>query len=74
MALAGHSAQHAMLFNSPEFILGFLPIALGGFFLLGRLAGPVWALRWLVAASLFFYAALARDADILSRNSVYYQL
>ena len=27
----------------------------GGFFLLARLAGSVWALRWLVAASLFFY-------------------
>jgi alginate O-acetyltransferase complex protein AlgI len=44
-----------MLFNSPEFILGFLPVALGGFFLLGRAAGPRWALGWLVAASLFFY-------------------
>ena len=44
-----------MLFNSPEFVLGFLPLALAGFFLAGRLGGPRWALRWLVAASLFFY-------------------
>ena len=44
-----------MLFNSPQFVLGFLPVALAGFFLTGRLAGSVWALRWLVAASLFFY-------------------
>ncbi len=44
-----------MLFNSPEFILGFLPVALGGFFLLGRLAGARAALLWLIAASLFFY-------------------
>jgi alginate O-acetyltransferase complex protein AlgI len=44
-----------MLFNSPEFILGFLPIALGGFFLFGRLGGTRWALLWLIAASLFFY-------------------
>jgi alginate O-acetyltransferase complex protein AlgI len=44
-----------MLFNSPEFVLGFLPVALGGFFLAGRLGGPRWALRWLIAASLFFY-------------------
>jgi alginate O-acetyltransferase complex protein AlgI len=46
--------QHAMLFNSPEFVLGFLPIALGGFFLAGRVGGTRWALRWLVGASLFF--------------------
>jgi D-alanyl-lipoteichoic acid acyltransferase DltB (MBOAT superfamily) len=44
-----------MLFNSPEFVLGFMPIALAGFFLAGRIGGPRWALRWLVAASLFFY-------------------
>jgi alginate O-acetyltransferase complex protein AlgI len=44
-----------MLFNSPEFVLGFLPIALGGFFLAGRVGGTRWALRWIVAASLFFY-------------------
>ena len=44
-----------MLFNSPEFVLGFLPIALAGFFLSGRFGGQRWALRWLVAASLFFY-------------------
>jgi alginate O-acetyltransferase complex protein AlgI len=44
-----------MLFNSRAFIFAFLPACLGGFFLLGRVAGPVWALRWLVAASLFFY-------------------
>ncbi len=44
-----------MLFNSPEFVLGFLPIALGGFFLLGRLAGSRAALLWLIAASFFFY-------------------
>jgi alginate O-acetyltransferase complex protein AlgI len=44
-----------MLFNSQEFVLGFLPVCLAGFFLLGRFAGREWALRWLVAASLFFY-------------------
>ncbi len=43
-----------MLFNSPPFLVGFLPVALGGFYLLGRL-GTQWALRWIVAASLFFY-------------------
>ena len=45
-----------MLFNSPEFVLGFLPLALAGFFLAGRVGGTHWALRWLVAASLFFYS------------------
>ena len=44
-----------MLFHSQEFVLGFLPACLAGFFLLGRIAGPRWALRWLLAASLFFY-------------------
>ena len=44
-----------MLFSSQAFVLGFLPVCLAGFFLLGRLAGPAWALRWLLAASLFFY-------------------
>jgi alginate O-acetyltransferase complex protein AlgI len=44
-----------MLFNSPEFVLAFLPVALGGFFLAGYIGGPRWALYWLVVASLFFY-------------------
>jgi alginate O-acetyltransferase complex protein AlgI len=44
-----------MLFHSRVFIFAFLPVCLGGFFLLGRTVGAVWALRWLVAASLFFY-------------------
>ena len=34
-----------MLFNSQEFVLGFLPVCLAGFFLLGRFAGREWALR-----------------------------
>jgi alginate O-acetyltransferase complex protein AlgI len=44
-----------MLFNSPEFVLGFLPAALAGFFLLGRIAGRDWAMRWLLVTGLFFY-------------------
>jgi alginate O-acetyltransferase complex protein AlgI len=44
-----------MLFNSQIFVLGFLPIALCGYFLLGRLGGVRQALIWLIAASLFFY-------------------
>jgi alginate O-acetyltransferase complex protein AlgI len=44
-----------MLFNSPEFVLAFLPVALAGFFLAGRLGGTRWALCWLVCTSLFFY-------------------
>ena len=50
-----HSRPHAMLFNTPQFVLGFLPVALAGFFLAGRVGGTRWALCWLVAASLFFY-------------------
>ncbi|MEI6546908.1 MAG: MBOAT family protein, partial [Burkholderiales bacterium] len=43
-----------MLFNSLEFILGFLPITLIGFFLLGRI-GQTPAIAWLFGASLVFY-------------------
>lgn len=44
-----------MLFNSYPFLFGFLPVTLAGFWLLGeRKRG--WALAWLTAASLLFYA------------------
>jgi alginate O-acetyltransferase complex protein AlgI len=45
-----------MMFHTTAFIVGFLPICLTGFFTLGRFFGTAWALRWLVASSLFFYA------------------
>jgi alginate O-acetyltransferase complex protein AlgI len=45
-----------MMFHTTAFILGFLPICLTGFFTLGRCFGATWALRWLIASSLFFYA------------------
>src|SRR5580692_2412409 len=44
-----------MLFNSYEFIFGFLPVTLFGFYILGARRRE-WALLWLTAASLFFYA------------------
>ncbi len=44
-----------MLFNSNEFILGFLPLAVLGFYLFGRFS-RTGALAWLVLASIFFYA------------------
>ena len=43
-----------MLFNSWIFLLGFLPVTLAGFFLLGR-RSPVIGAAWLAGASLFFY-------------------
>jgi D-alanyl-lipoteichoic acid acyltransferase DltB (MBOAT superfamily) len=43
-----------MLFNSYEYLIYFLPLSLAVYFLLGRKAS--WAVGWLVAASLFFYA------------------
>ncbi|GET36709.1 MBOAT family O-acyltransferase [Microseira wollei] len=45
-----------MLFNSPEFILMFLPVTLVIFFTLGRLRYNRVAIAALVAASLFFYS------------------
>jgi alginate O-acetyltransferase complex protein AlgI len=44
-----------VLFNSYEFILGFLPVVAVIYFLVGA-ASRTWALRWLMLASLFFYA------------------
>jgi D-alanyl-lipoteichoic acid acyltransferase DltB (MBOAT superfamily) len=44
-----------MLFNSYEFILAFLPVAVVTFFLVAR-TSRTWALRWLMLVSLFFYA------------------
>jgi D-alanyl-lipoteichoic acid acyltransferase DltB (MBOAT superfamily) len=44
-----------VLFNSYEFLFGFLPVTLVGFFALG-LASRGLAFSWLVAASLGFYA------------------
>src|SRR2546430_14808854 len=44
-----------MLFNSYEFILVFLPAAVGIYYAVGPGRRP-WALAWLIAASLFFYA------------------
>jgi D-alanyl-lipoteichoic acid acyltransferase DltB (MBOAT superfamily) len=44
-----------MLFNSSEFILVFLPVALAGYFAFARL-GVRFAAAWLTSVSLFFYA------------------
>lgn len=43
-----------MLFNSPEFIFGFVPLTLLGFFVLARRSHAL-ALAWLTLASLVFY-------------------
>jgi len=43
-----------MLFNSAEFLFGFVPVALLGFYLLGRFS-RVSAIRWLIVVSLAFY-------------------
>ena len=44
-----------MLFNSDEFILVFLPITFAGFYFL-RATSHTWAIRWIILASLLFYA------------------
>src|SRR5271166_2871220 len=44
-----------MMFHSPIFILGFLPICMAGFFTVGHVFGATGALGWLIAASLVFY-------------------
>ena len=45
-----------MLFNSYQFVFIFLPVALCGFALLGRLSKPSTSLIWLTVASIAFYA------------------
>jgi alginate O-acetyltransferase complex protein AlgI len=45
-----------MLFNSFEFIFGFLPLALIGFFLISRRGSRSLAIAYLSLASMFFYA------------------
>jgi D-alanyl-lipoteichoic acid acyltransferase DltB (MBOAT superfamily) len=52
--LARADSEYQMLFNSPEFLFAFLPIALLGFYLIGRVR-PTLAAFWLSAASLVFY-------------------
>jgi D-alanyl-lipoteichoic acid acyltransferase DltB (MBOAT superfamily) len=44
-----------MLFTSGEFLFVYLPVALGAFFLIARLAGRAAAALWLALASLVFY-------------------
>jgi len=43
-----------MLFNSAEFLFGFVPVAVLGFYLLGRFS-RVSAIRWLIVVSFVFY-------------------
>jgi alginate O-acetyltransferase complex protein AlgI len=52
-----------MLFNSNEFIFAFLPVTLAGFFALGIISRTA-ALRWVILASLVFYA-LWRPLNVL---------
>ncbi|HEX7390678.1 MAG TPA: MBOAT family O-acyltransferase [Acidiphilium sp.] len=50
------NGYYAVLFNSPVFVVGFLPVFLAGFALAGWRFGPRAALSVLLLASLFFYA------------------
>ncbi len=45
-----------MLFNSLEFIFLFLPVAIVGYYSLGKLKWGIPAKAWLVLCSLFFYS------------------
>ncbi len=45
-----------MLFISSVFIVVFLPVAVSGFYIIQRRFGRTFALAWLIAASLTFYA------------------
>jgi len=45
-----------MLFNSAVFVVGFLPAALGGAYLIARFFGSLAARIWLLVANAFFYS------------------
>ena len=45
-----------MLFHAPEFVFGFLPLTVIGFFVLARAGTNQAAIAWLVVLSLVFYA------------------
>lgn len=45
-----------MLFNSYEFLFLFLPITLGGYWLIGQQAKHRVAVSWLIGTSLFYYS------------------
>ncbi|MDX5361243.1 MAG: MBOAT family protein [Alphaproteobacteria bacterium] len=59
-----------MLFNSYVFIFGFLPVAVFGFYLIGRLWGARAALAWLAGASIFFYGWWRVDYVLLLAGSM----
>jgi len=59
-----------MLFNSFEFVLVFLPIALVGFYLLGRLGFALAACGWLALGSLIFYGYWAPEYIVLLLASI----
>src|ERR1700744_880645 len=55
LALRPYHGLAAMLFPSPVFLLGFLPLTLAGYFAVGRILPHRYALAWLICASLVFY-------------------
>ena len=60
-----------MLFHSPAFVLGFLPLALGGFFLAGRVGRPRLGARagWSPPACSFMAGGIRiRSACCLDRS------
>ena len=55
--------RYSLVFNSYQFIFVFLPLVVASFFFMGRFS-RTWALRWVIAASLVFYA-LWRPFNVL---------
>jgi len=59
-----------VLFNSIPFVVGFLPVALGGFLLAGRFGDSRLARFWILIVSLFFYAWWSTGFLLLLAGSV----
>jgi alginate O-acetyltransferase complex protein AlgI len=61
-----------MLFPSGEFLFVFLPVVLGGFFLVSRLAGMQAGAAWLTLASFVFYGFWqVQDIPLLTASIVF---
>ena len=58
-----------MLFNSYSFMFLFLPVALAGYFLLGRVGNSA-AVTWLALASLAFYSVSNWQFVLLLAGSI----
>jgi len=69
--ISSHFPGYRMLFNSPEFVFLFLPIAVIVYFLLNKMRLLYAGMVWLTLASFFFYAFWSPQYLILILGSIF---